>query len=115
MTEIEEELVETAHDAETLLYDYFKHLTSLCIVSLGGVLALVPNAKDLSRGMIIAVLIVLGGAALISFTGAGEIVRARYRRKPLGKTVNLYRIAAPLLLSVGVGMFIYLFVRTLRL
>jgi hypothetical protein len=114
MTEIEEELVETGQSDETLLYDYFKHLTSLCIVSLGGVLALVPNAKDLSRGMIIAVLIVLGGAALISFTGAGEIVRARYRREPLGKSVNLYRIAAPVLLSVGVGMFIYLFTRTLK-
>ena len=114
MTEIDEELVETAHDAETLLYDYFKHLTSLCIVSLGGVLALVPNSKDLSRAAIIAVLAVLGGAALLSFTGAGEIVRARYRRQPLGKGVNLCRIAAPVLLSVGVGMFIYLFSRTLH-
>ena len=114
MTEIEEELVETARDAETLLYDYFKHLTSLCIVSLGGVLALVQNAKDLPRAAILAVLVVLGSAALLSFTGAGEIVRTRYRRQPLGKSIDFCRIAAPILLSVGVGMFIYLFFRTLQ-
>ena len=113
MTEIEEERVE-AGDGETLLYDYFKHLTSLCIVSLGGVLALVPNAKGLPHGLIAGVLVVLSAAALLSFSGAAEIVRARFQRKPLGKSVNFYRVSAPVLLSVGVGMFVYLFTWTLK-
>jgi hypothetical protein len=113
MTEIDDEQVE-AGDGVTLLYDYFKHLTSLCIVSLGGVLALVSNGKDLPPKAIIAVLLVLAAAGLTSFSGAGEIVRARFQRRPLHKSLNFCRIAAPALLSVGVGMFVYLFTRTLQ-
>ncbi|MBB4839122.1 hypothetical protein HNP52_002191 [Sphingomonas kyeonggiensis] len=113
MSEIEEELVE-AGDGETLLYDYFKHLTSLCIVSLGGVLALVSGGKNLPPNAVIAVLLVLALAGLLSFSGAGEIVRARFQRRPVHKSLNLCRIAAPVLLSVGVGMFVYLFTRTLQ-
>jgi len=50
---------------------------------------------------------------LLSFSGAGEIVRARFKRKPLNNNVNFCRIGAPVLLSIGVGMFVYLFTRTL--
>lgn len=114
MTEIDEEVVAVETGDTTLLYDYFKHLTSLCIVSLGGVLALVPNAKAFPHGLIAAVLVVLSGAALMSFTGAAEIVRARFKDLPLGKSVNFYRVTAPVLLSVGVGMFVYLFTWTLK-
>lgn len=113
MSEIEEELV-GAGDGETLLYDYFKHLTSLCIVSLGGVLALVSSGKKLPPNAVIAVLLVLALAGLLSFSGAGEIVRARFQRRPVHKSLNLCRIAAPVLLSVAVGMFVYLFTRTLQ-
>jgi hypothetical protein len=113
MTEIDEELV-SAGDGEALLYDYFKHLTSLCIVSLGGVLALVPLSKKLSAPAILMVLVVLAAAALLSFSGAGEIVRARFLRKPVHKSINFCRIAAPVLLAIGVGMFVYLFTRTLQ-
>ena len=115
MTEIaEDETTEAGADGATLLYDYFKHLTSLCILSLGGVLALIPNARGLKPGLIIAVLVVLGLAALLSFAGTSEIVRARFLNSPLQKTVNMCRVAAPALLSIGVGMFVYLFARTLQ-
>jgi hypothetical protein len=113
MSDIDEE---TTLDSggEALLYDYFKHLTSLCILSLGGVLALVPNAKGVKPVAIILVLVVLGLAGMLSFSGTSEIVRARFLGKPLQKSVNYCRIAAPVLLSIGVGMFVYLFTRTLQ-
>jgi len=113
MSEIEEDLVEAA-DGETLLYDYFKHLTSLCIVSLGGVLALISSGKKLPSNSVVAVLIVLALAGLLSFSGAGEIVRARFQRRAVHKSLNFCRIAAPVLLSIGVGMFVYLFTWTLQ-
>lgn len=115
MSDDAEAPVDVPHDGETLLYDYFKHLTSLCLFSLGGVLALAQNAKGVSAGLMIAVLGVIGVAALISFSGTAEIVAARFHRKPLGKHVNHYRAIAPVFLSVGVGMFLYLFTRTLNL
>jgi len=114
MTEIDEEVVAVETGDATLLYDYFKHLTSLCIVSLGGVLALLPNAKGFPHGLLAAVLVVLSGAALLSFSGAAEIVRTRFKGLPLGKSVDFYRITAPMLLAVGVGMFVYLFTWTLQ-
>lgn len=115
MTEIaEDEGVEAGQDSTTLLYDYFKHLTSLCILSLGGVLALVPNARSLKPELIMGVLAVIGFAALLSFGGASEIVRARFLRRPIHKSVNSCRIIAPALLSIGIGMFVYLFARTLH-
>jgi hypothetical protein len=101
-------------DGEALLYDYFKHLTSLCLFSLGGVLALAEKVQARNAGLLIGALAVVGGAALLSFSGAGEIVGARYKRKPLGKHLNYYRVASPVLLSTGLGMFLYLFLRTLK-
>ncbi|MBO9622971.1 MAG: hypothetical protein J7500_09695 [Sphingomonas sp.] len=115
MSEIaEDEAVEAGADSTTLLYDYFKHLTSLCVLSLGGVLALVPNARDLKPGLIMGVLAVIGFAALLSFGGTSEIVRAGFLRSRMHKSVNSCRVAAPVLLSLGIGMFVYLFARTLQ-
>jgi hypothetical protein len=111
---IDEEDDAVPEDGEALLYDYFKHLTSLCLFSLGGVLALAEKVQGRSTGLLIGALVIVGAAALLSFSGAGEIVGARYKRKPPGKHLNYYRVAAPVLLSVGLGMFLYLFLRTLK-
>jgi hypothetical protein len=102
-----------ARDAELLLYDYFKHLTSLSLFSLGGVLALAEKTKGTGGfAMLISVVLLIGAGAILSFSGASEIVRARFRREAV-KHVDFCRIAAPALLSLGVGGFIYLFAKTM--
>ncbi|MBB3911785.1 hypothetical protein [Sphingomonas desiccabilis] len=111
MMDEEESLDATPHDRELLLYDYFKHLTSLCVLSLGGVLALAD--KGTKPVLLVAVLVVIGGAALLSFGGTSEIVRARFAQAKPSKYLNLYRIGTPTLLSIGLGMFLYIFIRTL--
>jgi hypothetical protein len=100
---------------EALLYDYFKHLTSLCLISLGGVVALIDKAKGVSPVIQMGVLASIGLAALLSFSGASEIVRAGFHREPLSKYLNACRVSAPVLLSVGLGMFLWIFMKTLRL
>ncbi|AQR73155.1 hypothetical protein [Sphingomonas sp. LM7] len=112
MTEEDEQLVLDAGGGEALLYDYFKHLTQLSLLSLGGVVALAGSARD-ERAMLIAALVVIGSSALISFSGAGEIVRTRFHGKPTAKYLDFYRVSAPILLSLGLGIFLYLFIRTL--
>lgn len=115
MTEVaDDDPVEANADGVTLLYDFFKHLTSLCVLSLGGVLALIPNAKGAKPELIVTVLVVIGAAAVLSFSGASEIVRSRLLGKPAHRTLHFCRIAAPALLSVGLGMFVYLFMWTLK-
>lgn len=114
MIEDDDRQIEVEQGGEALLYDYFKHLTSLCLVSLGGVLALTEKAKGVKPELQIAALVVIGLAGTLSFSGAAEIVRSRFRRVPAGKALNVYRVCSPTLLFIGVGMFLYLFTKTLR-
>jgi hypothetical protein len=101
-------------DSELLLYDYFKHLTSLTLLTLGGVLAIAQAADrtDVKPVMLIIVLIVISSAGILSFVGAGEIVRKRYTGSTT-HNIDFYRKVAPALLAVGVGMFLGIYVDTL--
>jgi hypothetical protein len=102
------------HDAEMLLYDFFKHLTSLALLSLGGMLALAEKARGTeSFTMLIAVMATVALAAICSFTGAGEIVASRFRPNSKERHIGFYRVAAPALLSIGVGGFLYMFAKTM--
>ena len=101
-------------DGETFLYDYLKYLTSLCLFSLAGVAALAGKVTGRSPVSLTIALVVIGLAALSSFYASAMIVEARFAGKPIKGNLNLYRHAAPLLLSVGLGMFLYLFVKSLK-
>jgi hypothetical protein len=100
---------------DLILYDYFKHLTTLSLLVLGGILTLSQTAKGAAMkptGMMMVVgVVVLAG--ITSFSGSGEIARAHYKGdRP--KWLDLYRIGAPMILSIGVGMFLFLFNKALR-
>jgi hypothetical protein len=99
---------------DLVLYDYFKHLTTMSLLILGGILTLTQTDRG-SEMKLPTVLMVVGVvtlAGVISFTGSGEIARAHFQgQEP--KRVDLYRKAAPAILSLGVGMFLFLFGRAL--
>ena len=101
-------------DGELLLYDFFKHLTSLVLLTLGGVLVIAQAADpaDVPRVVLIIVLILISAGGVCSFSGASEIVKARYTGSP-SRSLQFYRQAAPILLALGVGMFLSVFVDTL--
>lgn len=109
-----EEDAPAGRDGHAMLYDYLKHLTSLCLFSLAGVAALAGKVDARSTVSLIIALIVIGLAAFSSFLATGMIVEARVSGKPVANSMNLYRHASPLLLSVGLGAFLYLFVGSLR-
>ena len=102
-------------DRDMLLYDHFKHLTTLALLTLGGVLTLFQSADrtDIKPAMIITVLVIISAAGIAAFSGASEIVRARYTRTAHHKALEVCRVAAPLLLSLGVGMVLMMFVDSL--
>lgn len=95
--------------AEGYLYDYFKYLTSLALLTLGGVLTLSEGVSDkFSRYALTAVLILVATSGIVSFSGVNEIVRA----KTTGtghKHLELMRKVAPALLASGIGVFLYIF------
>ena len=101
-------------DRELLLYDFFKHLTSLTLLTLGGVLAIAQavDKTDVKPPVLIAVLIIISGGGICSFVGASEIVKKRYTGKA-SRSLEFYRKAAPALLALGVGMFLGIYMDAL--
>jgi hypothetical protein len=108
-------VVPELEDGSAYLYDYFKHLTSLSILTLGGVLAISTEAgaDKTTKGSMIAVIALVGFAALMAFSGTSEIVRQKATGQAKGKWLTFYRTGAPIALSLGVGAFLYLFLKGL--
>ena len=100
---------------ELVLYDYFKHLTTLSLLVLGGILTISQTAKGAAMkapgAMIVAGVVTLAG--VIAFSGASEIARAQAQGDE-PKRLELYRKSAPVVLSLGVGMFLFMFQKVLR-
>jgi len=109
---MEEDVTSADHDGATLLYDYFKHLTALCLFSLGGVAALAEKVATRSLVLLVLTFAVIGLAGFTSFYATGSIVDSRFTGKPIRKDITLYRHGAPLLLAFGLGMFLYLFIKS---
>jgi len=103
-------------DDEALLYDWFKHLTTVSLLTLGGVLSLsqLAAAQDIKKPILIGVLIALAGAGVLAFSAADQIVRARASGSPLPKQVLILQKAASALLSIGLGAFLYIFVQAMN-
>lgn len=94
-------------------YDYFKHLTAISLISIGGVFALLDGAGaklDLRRTFI--VLVALGLAGVISLLMAGALASIEVKPVAHDKTARQVRygmIAATFFLAVGLGSFIQTF------
>jgi hypothetical protein len=94
---------------DSYLYDYFKYLTSLALLTLGGVLTLSDTTEDrFSRYALTAVLVLVTASGALSFSAVGEIVRGRRTGTPY-KHIEFMRRAAPALLALGIGVFVYIF------
>ena len=102
------ELSQRAGDYDLLLYDYSKHLLSLSLISIGGVLSLAQSSvgqgiAPRSIGIIILILAASGVAAL-SCTAA--VLRARKHGAPSTKSASYLHQAAMAFLGMGFGFFL---------
>ena len=103
-------------DADSMLYDWFKHLTSLSLITLGGVLSLsqVAEAKDIKPATLGVVLLLVSIAGVMAFSAADQIVQSRIKGLPLPTQVKWMHRATPGVLGMGLGAFIYVFVRAIN-
>jgi hypothetical protein len=104
-----------ARDGELLLYDFFKHLTSLALLTLGGVLIVIQDVdpKDVKPFMVIIDIVFISLSGILAFSGSSEIARARFTGVAPTRSLDFLRKAAPALLTIGVGMFLAMFVDSL--
>ena len=102
-------------DNDALLYDWFKYLTTMSLLALGGVLSLsqVPDGEQIKMPVLMGVIVVIAMAGVLAFSGADQLVRARLANQPLPKQVHLLQRASPFVLAMGVGGFLYLFARAM--
>lgn len=110
--------IDPAPDREMLLYDYFKHLSGLVLITLGGLLIVMKdfNPEDVKPKFVTMTFILIALSGVLSFGGTNEIVRARYTGKTnrwRQWTVEASRYVAPLLLSAGLGLFLAMFTDSL--
>ncbi len=103
----------TLNDADALLYDWFKHLTSLSLLTLGGILSISQMVAQggFKKHTVIGLLVAVGLSGVIGFTGAESIVQARTSGTPLPKSMNLMRKVGSASLGIGVGAFLYIFTK----
>jgi hypothetical protein len=98
-----------------MLYDSFKHTTSLSLFSLAGGVALQDKAEGRWAVMLVAALVMIGLAGVISFAATGQIVDARMAGRTTIPNLRFSRGAPGILLSVGIGILLYIFTRSLKL
>ena len=99
-------------DAELLLYDFFKYLTSLVLLTLGGVLIVMKDfdPEDVKPPMVIAAILVISASGVLSFSGSSEIVRSRYSGTPANRSLKIAQAGAPAILAFGIGLFLAMFI-----
>jgi hypothetical protein len=102
-------------DGELLLYDYFKHMTTLCLVTLGGILSISQTSgvnvplRDLTPSL---ALVTVAGAA--SLYGMEMLIKGRLKGETLPKSINLHRLVASGSFGLGVGAFLGVFGNFIR-
>ena len=101
---------------EGLLYDLGKFLTSLSLFAIGGVLTVADTAKpgDVKAFNLITITLALAGAAVLGASTSGTIAYGRFTGKPLSRHLHNYARGSFMLLGVGLGMFIAMWIDKLN-
>ena len=101
-------LAPAEHYGESLLYDYSKHLTTLSLLAIGGVLTVTQTAdtSDVKPPIVAVILGALALAGILAFSTANGLVAARSTGKePPPGLPTLLKIATAFL-GVGTGGFL---------
>lgn len=107
--------LDPAQDKVLLLYDYSKHLLSLALLGLGGIVSLAqsPQGQKLPPPVVSMILVCLALSGFAALTCSAAILRARQRDLPVGKIAWTSSQLAMMFLGIGVGGFIVVWIKTL--
>lgn len=96
---------------DLLLYDFFKHISTLSLVALGGALGIAPEkvGRD-AMAIIVGSIGLAGGVAVMGLLG---ITRAHAGGTPMPARIKTYRTISGILFSFGVGMFLTVSIRAI--
>lgn len=98
-------------------YDYFKHMTGVSLISIGGVFALIDGPTKIERVKLLAILAAIGLTGVISLYQASALASLESKPVPrarLAKQVQYSQLAAMIFLMVGLGAFVQSFTGALK-
>jgi hypothetical protein len=95
-------------------YDYFKYMTGVALLSLGGVFAFADGeGTQFERSQVIVLLAVIGIAGVTSLLMASALAGLEVKPEPYEQVVRRIRIGQTIVsmaLSIGLGGFTYNFI-----
>ncbi|ANY20402.1 hypothetical protein A6F68_01892 [Tsuneonella dongtanensis] len=99
--------------ATLLLYDWFKHMTTLSLVTLGGVLGILQAAEmNVRSGLLGAMISAIAVAGILGFDGQNRLLIAEIAGKPLPSYLTWHRRIAMAAYGTGTGAFLSLIVES---
>ena len=95
-------------DREFLFYDYSKHLLSLALLAIGGVITIAqsPQGKSVPAFAVAGLLLAFATSGVLALSASSDILQARQGRRVLGDRAWLYIRGSMGFLGVGVGAFL---------
>ena len=91
-----------------LAYDFFKHMTNLSLITLGGMVTLFGSIFSGAsfRDDMLLPMALTAGAGVAGFLGQIEILQWAYRGGSPRRAAGWLRYLAPLLFGMGIGAFL---------
>lgn len=96
------------------LFDYFKHMTTLCLLTLGGVLSIGSQTGITIEAIPMALVVgMLAVGGIGAYSGMVEIVESEQRHEPRPKRIAFYKGLSSLGFGLGTGAFLSTFLLSL--
>jgi hypothetical protein len=106
-------LSDPGRDGAMMLYDWFKHMTTLSLVTLGGILGILQNGTDNIRPLVTGgIVTTVAMAGIFGFDGLNRLLTAELEGKPMPKVLHWTRRLAMASYGLGVGAFLSVIVET---
>jgi hypothetical protein len=105
------------HDPTLRIYDYFKHLSTVSLIAIGGVLGLIQGGIKMPSLAILVTICVLGVAGIISMMGLNVIATAELKgglTEKHSKMLSLLQPLANMCLMLGLGIFLGVFMKVIQ-
>lgn len=100
---------------EMLLYDHAKHLLSLVLLGLGGILSIAqtPQGQKIPDAVVALLITFLALSGLCALSCTSSILRARQHDRRVTRAAWLTNQGAMMFLGMGVGGFLYSWIKVL--
>ena len=106
-------LPDRGRDGALLLYDWFKHMTTLSLITLGGLLGILQGGEAQVRsGALGFIVSTIAFAGMLGFDGQNRLLVAELAGKPIPAMLSWHRRLAMMTYGIGVGGFLLLIVES---